>query len=479
MLDALAQVARWYRKRGGASVASGGDEPCCPATKLHRILADDAVQEFLRSKVSDLRDALRADEGDPSTHANLALFYELIDAADGRAMYHMQQAMTLDPSEVQYKAHHRRMAFNTRCKELRKALTDRIHHGESIARREEMTPVDVVDASDLSVAAFQSRYATAGLPVVIRHGASLVTKELWSLESLQRNPALASLTVETKRTVVDSVRWARLEDGPRVPLAHLPKAGLYVHDVSLPLHLPQLMAQDGGVHIPAYFARDYLQHAPPGALYRETWPSLFVGPAGTASQTHIDSFGSNFWMALMEGRKRWRLIHPDDVHLLYPTWHVGTPDIVFAVDMTQDDASSRHQHALFQYARVYECILEAGDILFVPAGAPHYVENLTDTTALSCNYIDASNWARAQAALECQAWTDPRAAELLAALVPIHAALQDEVPLEHSIPFDRYKHPTVVRSHPAPEARETKLARMTPSLYDDLLTDLDDEDMSS
>jgi hypothetical protein len=55
-----------------------------------------------------------------------------------------------------------------------------------------------------------------------------------------------------------------------------------------------------------------------------------------------------------------------------------------------------------KHARACECILQPGELLFVPAGSPHYVTNLTDTVAVclgpaaadaqvSGNYIDASN----------------------------------------------------------------------------------------
>lgn len=45
----------------------------------------------------------------------------------------------------------------------------------------------------------------------------------------------------------------------------------------------------------------------------------------------------------------------------------------------------------------------SGDVLFVPAGCPHHVENLTDTLALSCNYVDATNVDNALVALGHQA----------------------------------------------------------------------------
>lgn len=39
----------------------------------------------------------------------------------------------------------------------------------------------------------------------------------------------------------------------------------------------------------------------------------------------------------------------------------------------------------------------------MPAGCPHHVENLTDTLALSCNYVDATNVEASLKALRDQA----------------------------------------------------------------------------
>lgn len=46
-------------------------------------------------------------------------------------------------------------------------------------------------------------------------------------------------------------------------------------------------------------------------------------------------------------------------------------------------------------------------MLFVPAGCPHRVENLTDTLAVSCNYVDATNVVGALEALDEQVSDSP------------------------------------------------------------------------
>ena len=54
-----------------------------------------------------------------------------------------------------------------------------------------------------------------------------------------------------------------------------------------------------------------------------------------------------------------------------------------------------------------------GELLFVPAGSPHYVENLGQTIAISANYVDSSNLTLVKEELGVNALLCDRAATLL------------------------------------------------------------------
>lgn len=54
------------------------------------------------------------------------------------------------------------------------------------------------------------------------------------------------------------------------------------------------------------FLGDFLLRTEEGSLYKDSWPSLFVAPGGITSELHVDAFGSNFWMALFQGKKRYQ-----------------------------------------------------------------------------------------------------------------------------------------------------------------------------
>eukprot|EP00041_Stephanoeca_diplocostata_P017326 m.346130 g.346130 ORF g.346130 m.346130 type:complete len:340 (+) comp20666_c0_seq72:1349-2368(+) len=119
----------------------------------------------------------------------------------------------------------------------------------------------------------------------------------------------------------------------------------YLFDYSLNTGCPAL-AQE--LVIPKYFARDMLQRIPPESLpptsYRDFWPSLFVGRGGaTGSDMHIDAWCSNFYMMMLQGRKRWFLFPPEDSVRLYRNHITGT----FSVNSTAFDVQEpRHESDL-------------------------------------------------------------------------------------------------------------------------------------
>lgn len=94
--------------------------------------------------------------------------------------------------------------------------------------------------------------------------------------------------------------------------------------------------------------------------------SIWVGPAGTLTPLHHDWM--NAAIAQVRGRKRFHLI---------PSWHaprVGNLESRFAdIDCEAPDLV---RHPRFADARVYEVVLEPGELLFLPVGWWHQVRAL-------------------------------------------------------------------------------------------------------
>jgi len=251
---------------------------------------------------------------------------------------------------------------------------------------------------NLTFEAFFHEYAVRRRPVII----SDALERMGSVASWKNLSHVAAVCGHRPAFLKEQVRgsshWAGLEkvgeDNTTVGAfvrslqAQELEQPLYLFDWGLPKYCPELL--DGFI-MPRYFAQDFLQRTPAkeSDQYREQWPSLFIGPQGSGCNLHVDSIGSHFWMVLISGRKRWRIFAPNSSAFLEPNYLGGS----FGVDAF---AEVSQQPPQLDAATVWECDLQPGEAVFVPAGSPHQVQNLEHTVAISGNYIDASNFEQAK-----------------------------------------------------------------------------------
>jgi hypothetical protein len=181
---------------------------------------------------------------------------------------------------------------------------------EQELRWEEATPVSCpstverVPFGSMTYSQFLERYAHRSTPVIFTGAAEHMLGDDfdWSLDGIAASP-LGGCTVVPKVRIPESCEWAQHEscsgrllkefidelqrhdtssnDSFARPLE-------YVVDWSLAQHCPELARHNDGnaLRLPALCSIDWLQQVPPGSLYRDSWPSLFVGPADTSSGLH-------------------------------------------------------------------------------------------------------------------------------------------------------------------------------------------------
>lgn len=101
----------------------------------------------------------------------------------------------------------------------------------------------------------------------------------------------------------------------------------------------------------------------------------------------------------------------EDLPFLYPVYF-GSMDPTFECDLSQG-SGGLDSHPLLSLTHPRECVLGAGDLLFVPFGCPHRVQNLTKSLAISANFVDESNRDAVKGELRVNGLLDPRAEELL------------------------------------------------------------------
>ena len=97
------------------------------------------------------------------------------------------------------------------------------------------------------------------------------------------------------------------------------------------------------------------------------WISLYAGPAGTSTAWHQDIFSTHTWLAQLRGEKLWQLCAPHD----------SLP-------------------AVLADCEIFEGVLTAGDLIYLPPDWWHQVQNQTSTLAISGNFC---SFAHAEAAL--------------------------------------------------------------------------------
>jgi len=135
--------------------------------------------------------------------------------------------------------------------------------------------------------------------------------------------------------------------------------------------------------LPEFFRFNILNGLPDDSggstLYTKDW--LFLGPANSVSELHFDHHFVHTILVQCEGRKRVRLVDDRD-------WSALETSGARANSSEWDGLEPVPAHLK---AFVYECILEKGDFIFIPAGWYHGVLNLSASSTYSYDYVDCTN----------------------------------------------------------------------------------------
>jgi len=103
----------------------------------------------------------------------------------------------------------------------------------------------------------------------------------------------------------------------------------------------------------------------------------WFGPKGTISPTHFDKYHN--LLSQVFGRKYIRLYDENQSEFLYP----HQDKILFNTSQVDVENPNLEKFPLFSKANFQECILETGEMLYIPPNCWHYVKSLDISFSVS------------------------------------------------------------------------------------------------
>lgn len=133
-------------------------------------------------------------------------------------------------------------------------------------------------------------------------------------------------------------------------------------------HLVQQEAHFGAYDVPLMVSDDWINAHWDHLAERDDYRFVYAGTKGSFTPLHCDVFHSFSWSVNVVGRKLWTFFPPASVPFIHneqgtaTVWDIRLPDVTM--------------FPLFEHAFSIEVVQEAGELIFVPAGWYHQVENL-------------------------------------------------------------------------------------------------------
>lgn len=253
----------------------------------------------------------------------------------------------------------------------------------------------------LSPKDFFLEYSMPGKPVTIQDALDAFNLTTWHANNVSESCGDNQFALSQFDNT--SIGWAKLKrnvgmtsirdfiNANRMFLPHEAQAAhnytrKRIWDLPFERNCPSLAAS---VTIPYIFGVDIrrVYHKRPGDHYH---PSVFVDPAGVKSGMHIDRGGTSFWILVLEGEKRFKIV--DRKHELFlryrqtlqnhDTLHSFEPDL-FELDL--------NRFPELVSVEGWETTLKRGDALYIPLDGAHQVFTPRDTIALSHNLMELTN----------------------------------------------------------------------------------------
>ena len=288
--------------------------------------------------------------------------------------------------------------------------------------------IEIDRRSSLSPEETMGRYlAGEGQPVVVTDAqASWRAAKMWSLEYFKKHYASDSLIASDRAPL-------RAEDNPRMHTLRT-TLGDFIDYMQQPHHYIAEQERDSPFYgnswapfidhetLRAHISRPYFvpddipesETSPDHARLDHSLTKVFLGPAGTVTRLHNDTYHTHAWLSQIRGTKQFILYPPSQAHLI----HAGEGIASSQLDSPRCRAKCAQswldplapEYDAFPRARKatpYVAVCGPGDTILVPSDWFHYAVALTPSITLMRNFMNSANaepffdvWNQRQGGLE-------------------------------------------------------------------------------
>ena len=256
-------------------------------------------------------------------------------------------------------------------------------------------PIERVHCHELSVPRFISDYEQPYIPCLISGLTSTWPARHYTFASLAASPLRNCLfkcgedddgySIKIKLKHFLDYAQAQRDDSP-----------LYIFCCAFDEH-PVSRAILGDFTPPAYFTEDLFHLV--GEAKRPPYRWFAIGPERSGSSLHIDPLATSAWNTLLVGVKRWVLFPPSAPKALVKGDYLkqrgedneASTYFIRILPRIKEEERRRVREG-GELLGMREVMQYPGETIFVPGGWWHAVLNLSDTIAVTQNYVSSVNF---------------------------------------------------------------------------------------
>lgn len=138
-----------------------------------------------------------------------------------------------------------------------------------------------------------------------------------------------------------------------------------------------------------YCVRDSIPRGDgPTKRFNNSLTKVFLGPAGTISRLHHDTYATHVWLSQIRGRKQFICYPPDDHENLYGILDDKCEGRISHFDPAAPDYDA---YPRARRATAYSVVVEEGETVVLPARWWHWAKSLTPSITLMRNFVNEVN----------------------------------------------------------------------------------------